>query len=180
MTFDLEFSRSNWKKQYLRNGRIDCHGTKWMSVDRIFYPLCDLELWSWPWIFKIKFWNSRIPRMAGPIDMEWKRCELIGSWTHYATYSFNFTHDLGLEFSTSDFQIAISQEWESQLTWNERDVSPVRSWTHYATLDLQYGLARGLQHISNTLLLQLPTCRPINGLSILWSVHWGWCCSLNP
>ena len=44
--------------------------------------------------------------------------------------------DLGLGFSRLNFQIAISQEWEGQLTRNDRDASPMRCWTHYATLDL--------------------------------------------
>ena len=83
-------------------------------------PLCDLELWSWPWTFKVKLWNSRIPRMGGSIDMGRKGCESIGCWTHYVTLIFNLTHDLGFGFLRLNFQIAIAQDWESQLTWNGR------------------------------------------------------------
>ena len=43
--------------------------------------LYDLDLWPhpwpWPWIFKVKFENSCVSRMGGPIDMEWKVCESI-------------------------------------------------------------------------------------------------------
>ena len=35
-------------------------------------PLCGLELWPWPWNFKVKFWNGPIPGTGWPIDMEWK------------------------------------------------------------------------------------------------------------
>ena len=38
---------------YLRNGRADHHGTKEIWVDRMWYLLCDLELWLWPWILKV-------------------------------------------------------------------------------------------------------------------------------
>ena len=51
------------------------------------------------------------------IDM--KRCESTECWTHVVTFSFDLIHDLDLEFSTSNFEIAVSQEWEGQLTWNK-------------------------------------------------------------
>ena len=39
--------------------------------------------------------------------------------THYVTLSY----DLDLEFSTWNFDKAISQEKDARLTWNRRDVS---------------------------------------------------------
>ena len=58
----------------------------WLSL---VSGLCDLNLWShpwlWPWIFKVKFWNSHISGMGGLIDMEQNGCELIGCWTPYVT-----------------------------------------------------------------------------------------------
>ena len=66
------------------------------------------------------------------------------------TLTFNLAHDLGLGFSKLNFQTAISQEWESQSTCNERGLSPIRGWTHNATLDI-YRFVRGLEHIPNTL-----------------------------
>ena len=33
------------------------------------------------------------------------------------------SYDLDLGFSRSKFENAVSQEWEGQLTWNQRDVS---------------------------------------------------------
>ena len=58
--------------------------------------------------------------------MERKGCESIECWTHlYCKVTFNFvlTHDLDLEFSMSNVEIAVSQEWEGRSTWNERDRS---------------------------------------------------------
>ena len=57
--------------------------------------------------------------MGGPIDMEQKGYESIGCYTYFVTLSYD--PDLG--FSRSNFENAVSQEWESQLTWNQRDVS---------------------------------------------------------
>ena len=39
------------------------------------------------------------------------------------TLTFDLKPDLDVEFSRSDFETAISQEWERQLTWKEMDVS---------------------------------------------------------
>ena len=47
--------------------------------------------------------------MGCPIDMEWKGCELTECWTHAVTFNFDLTHDLDLEFSTSNFEIAVCQ-----------------------------------------------------------------------
>ena len=69
--------------------------------------------------------------------MEWKWCESIGCWIHHVALTFDITHDLGLGFLRSNFQIAISQELEGRLTWNERDVSRIWYWTHFATLNFE-------------------------------------------
>ena len=58
--------------------------------------------------------------MGCPIDMERKGCESTKCWTHVVTFKFDLTNDLDLEIST--FEIAVSQEWEGRLTWNERDM----------------------------------------------------------
>ena len=56
-TLTLDFEGQILKMLYLRNGRTDQHGTKGIWVDRVLCLLCDLQLWPWPWIFKVKFWN---------------------------------------------------------------------------------------------------------------------------
>ena len=61
--------------------------------------------------------------IVGLIDVKWKGSELIGYWADCMTLPFDHTHDLDLGVSRSEFEIALSQEWDSQLTWNEKDVS---------------------------------------------------------
>ena len=61
--------------------------------------------------------------MGCPIDMERKGCELTECFTLVVTFNFDLTYDLDLEFALSNFEIAVSQEWEGQLTWNKRDMS---------------------------------------------------------
>ena len=39
------------------------------------------------------------------------------------TFNVALTHDRDLDFSRSNFENAVSQEWEGRLTWNEREVS---------------------------------------------------------
>ena len=76
----LDFQGEIFKKLYLRNGEVNWYGMKGTWVYRMLNPLCDLELWSWPWTSKVKLWNSRISRIERPIDMEQKGW--VGSWTH--------------------------------------------------------------------------------------------------
>ena len=115
------------KKSYLSNGMPDWHGTKGMWVDRMLDPPCHFELWPhpWPWplIFKVKFWKSHNSGTWCPIDMERKGCESTECRTHVMTFYFDLTHDLDLEFSTANFETAVSQECQGRSTWNKRDVS---------------------------------------------------------
>ena len=103
MTWTLNFQGQILKLLYPRNGRLDRHGTKGIWVDRVLYLLCDLELWPWPWIFKVNFLNSCISGMGGPINMEWKGYESIGCYSYYVTLSYDF--DLG--FWRSNFEKAL-------------------------------------------------------------------------
>ena len=78
MTLTSNFQRQILKLLYPRNGRADRHGMKGIWVDGVLCPICDLELWPWPWIFKVKFWKCCIWGMVELIDMETKGCESIG------------------------------------------------------------------------------------------------------
>ena len=60
LTLTLDFQGQILKMLYLRNGRTDQHGTKGIWVDMVLCLLCDLQLWPWTWIFKVKFWNCCI------------------------------------------------------------------------------------------------------------------------
>ena len=75
--------------------------------------------------FTVKFRNSPISGIVGLIDVKWKRSELIWYWADCMTLPFDHTHDLdlGVVISRSESEIALSQEWDGRLTWNEKDVS---------------------------------------------------------
>ena len=94
----------------------------WVQYVTLTFDLThDLDLGC----FKVKFRNSSISGIVGLIDVKLKRSELIWYWVDCMTLFFDHTHDLdpGVEISSSESEIAISQEWDSRLTWNERDVS---------------------------------------------------------
>ena len=127
LTLTLDLQGQILNILYLRNGRADWHGTKGMWVDRMLHPLSDFQCsphpWPWPWIFKVQFWKSHILGMGWQIDMELQGCESMECGTHVVTLNFHITHDLDLGFSRSNFENAVSQEWEGRLTWSERNVS---------------------------------------------------------
>ena len=75
------------------------------------------------WIFKVKLWKCCISGMGCLIDMEPKRCQSMGCYTHFVTFNLDLNHDLDLGFSRSNFEKVVSQEWDGWLTWNKRDVS---------------------------------------------------------
>ena len=73
--------------------------------------------------FQGQILKSRISGKGWPIDMKRKGCESIECWTHGVTFNVHLTHDIDLGFSRSNFEFALSRDWEGRLTWNERDVS---------------------------------------------------------
>ena len=86
--------------------------------NRLDLYLCNIQvIWPWPLIFKVKFKKCCISGMGGPIYMEQKGFESKGCYTHIVTLICDLTHDLDPWFSRSNFENAVSQEW------NERDVS---------------------------------------------------------
>ena len=76
MTFTWDFQDQMLKESYLRNGRAHWHGTKWMWIDRMLDPLCDLELWPhpwpWHWIFTCSLSNFKIA-----VFPEWVVCLIL-------------------------------------------------------------------------------------------------------
>ena len=67
--------------------------------------------------------QSYLMNAIWPIDMERKGCESIECWIHVVTFNFPLTYDLDPGFSRSNFENAVSQQWEGRLTLNKRDVS---------------------------------------------------------
>ena len=55
--------------------------------------------------------------------MLWKGSDLIWYLANCMTLPFDHTHDLDLGVSRSESEIALSQEWGSLLTMNEKDAS---------------------------------------------------------
>ena len=49
VTLTLAFQGQIFKKLYLWNGRVNWYGMRETWVYKMLNPLCDLELWSWPW-----------------------------------------------------------------------------------------------------------------------------------
>ena len=78
--------------------------------------------------------------MVGPIDVKQNTSD--GCLANCVTSNLRLSHDLDLWFSRSNFELAISQEWESQLTWYGRDAnrSDVGSttWLWAMTLTLDF------------------------------------------
>ena len=114
---------------YLRNGWSDWCETKRKCIGWILGTLCDLDLWPhswpWPWIFQGQISKYLYLRNCWSDWCERKRGQLIWCWANYMTLPFDHTHDLDLwvEISRSESEIALSHEWDGQLTWNEKDAS---------------------------------------------------------
>ena len=92
---------------------------KWLAMTRWwahFVTLSyDLDLG-----FQGQILKKTHPGMGVLIDMERKGCGSIGSWAQFVTLDFYLIHDLDLGFSRSNFEKAVSEEWECRLTLNER------------------------------------------------------------
>ena len=74
--------------------------------------------------FKVKFWNSCTSGIVFLMMWNWKESKLIGYWAICMTLPFHRTYDFYLGVSRSEVEIALSQESDGRLTWNEKDVSP--------------------------------------------------------
>ena len=111
--------------------------------------------------------------MGWPIDKGWKGCESTECWTHIVASNFDLIHDLDLRFSRLNIEIAVTQQWEVSLTWNERDVSWIWCWMHNG-IDLgpRSMTNRSAKLWVNVKLLQFPTCWPVNGLFVHWTRGW--------
>ena len=97
-THDLDpwVSRSNFEKVITQewDARLTWNLSKGMWIDWMLDPRCDFQLWPhlwpWPWNFNFKFWNSCIPGMGGPLEMEQKGYESIRCYTYFMTLTLDF------------------------------------------------------------------------------------------
>ena len=87
-------------------------------VTLTLYLTHDIDLW----FFKVNFHNSYI--YCYVIDVKQQESKLIRYQADCMVFPFDHIHDLELVLSRSKFEIALFEEWECWLTWNERDVSP--------------------------------------------------------
>ena len=64
--------------------------------------------WHWPWIFKVKYRICYISAKNGAISTKRKANISIDLKTSNVTIGFDIGHDLDLEFSSSNMELAIS------------------------------------------------------------------------
>ena len=82
----------------------------WVKIDDFFSRVA-LQFDGWPWKSIGHLFHATLSSQFTALKIGW--------YTFFVTLSY----DLDLGFSRSNFENAVSQEWEGQLTWNQRDVS---------------------------------------------------------
>ena len=121
---DLDFSRSNIEFAISRPKMVRLPWNKSKHIDWTLGLKCDHRVWPWPWpwprFFKVKYGICYISAKNGPIATKRKpniSIQLLGS---NVTITYDFGHDLDLEFSRSNIEFAISQPKMVWLPWNEK------------------------------------------------------------
>ena len=122
MTLTLNFQGQILNWLYLSPKWSDCHETKSKHIDWTLGFKCDHLVWPWPWpwpwIFKVKF--GYISTKNGAIATKRKANISIDLKTSNVTIGFDLGHDLDLEFSSSNMELAISLPKMVQLPRNEK------------------------------------------------------------
>ena len=144
MTLTLNFQGqiSNWL--YLSQKWSDCHETKSKHSDWTLGFKWNHRVWPWPWpwpwIFKVKYWIGYISAKNGSIATKRKAntsTELLAS---NGTIGFDLGHDLDLEFSRSNIELAISQPKMVRLPRNEKQTYWLNSRLQMGPSDLTLAL----------------------------------------
>ena len=131
MTLTLNFQGqiSNWL--YLSQKWSDCHETKSKHIDWTLGFKWDHQVWPWPWpwpwIFKVKYRIEYISAKNGVIATKRKANIWIDLKTSNMTIRFDLGHDLDLEFSRSNMELAISLPKMVRLPRNEKLTHPLNS-----------------------------------------------------
>ena len=130
MTLTLNFQGqiSNWL--YLSQKWSDCHETKSKHIDWTLGFKWDHRVWPWPWpwpwIFKVKYRIEYISAKNGAIATKRKANISIDLKTSNVTIRFDLGHDLDLEFSRSNMELAISLP---KMVWLPRNKNKHIDWT---------------------------------------------------
>ena len=127
LDLDLGFSRSNFEKVLSQewDGRLT-----WNERDVSRYNVGHmlwLSTFTSPMTLALDF-QGQILKMLylrnGMADWHGTKGMWVDRMLHpLFNFHFDLNHDHDLGFSRSNFENAISQEWDGRLTWNERHVS---------------------------------------------------------
>ena len=124
VTLTLNFQGQTWNWLYLSQKWSDCHETNSKHIDWTQSLKCNHWVWPWPWpwpwIFKVKYGICYISAKNGPIATKQNANISIELWASNVTIRFDLGHDLDLEFSRSNMELAISQPKMARLPWNEK------------------------------------------------------------
>ena len=190
MTLTLNFQGqiSNWL--HLTQKWSDCHETKSKHIDWTLGFKWDHRVWPWPWpwpwIFKVKYRIEYISAKNGPIATKRKANISIDLKTSNVTIRFDLGHDLDLEFSGSNMELAISLPKMVRLPWNEKRTHRLNSRPQMWPSDLTLALTLTLNfqgQIWNLLYLnqKWSDCREtkskhidLNSRPQIWQWVWPW------
>ena len=140
MTLTLNFQGQIWNLLHLSQKWSDCHETKSKHIDWTLGLKCDHRFWPWPWpwpwIFKVKCGICYISVKNGPIATKRKANISIDLKTSNVTIGFDLGHDLDLEFSRSNMELAISLPKMVRLPQNEKQTHRLNSWPQMWPSDL--------------------------------------------
>ena len=125
---------------YLSQKWSDWHETKSKHIDWTLGLKCDHQVWPWtglwPWIFKVKYGICYISAKNGAIATKQKANISIDLKTSNVTIGFDLGHDIDLEYSRSNMELAISLPKMVRLPRNEKQTHRLTSRPQMWPLDL--------------------------------------------
>ena len=137
----------------------------WVQYVTLTFDLThDLDLGC----FKVKFRKALSQELLVWLIWNENGSELIWYWADCMTLPFDHTHDLdlGVEIWRSESEIALSHEWDSRLTWNEKDVSHL-----FMTMILTSVTMVGWADVPNSDWGDFRRRRAIDISTLLWLYH---------
>ena len=138
LTSNFHGQISNWL--YLSQKWSDCHEMKSKHIDWTLGFKCDHRVWPWPWpwpwIFKVKYQIGYISTKNVAIAIKQRVKISIDLKTSNVTIRFDLGHDLDLEFSRSNMELAISLPKMDRLQRNEKQTHWLNSRPHMWPSDL--------------------------------------------